>query len=179
MLVHRTELEGVLLLEPEVHKDTRGFFLETYSERTFAEAGITERFVQDNQSHSIKGVLRGLHYQLEDPQAKLIRVLKGEIFDVVVDLRPKSRTFGKWISLTLNDGEHKALWIPKEFAHGFYVLSEFADVAYKVTAFYAAQKDRTLLWSDPDLAIRWPLLGAPILSEKDRAGHLLKDFQPR
>jgi dTDP-4-dehydrorhamnose 3,5-epimerase len=179
MLVQRTDLDGVLLLEPELHADARGFFLETYNEREFAEAGITERFVQDNHSHSPKGVLRGLHYQVETSQGKLIRVLHGEIYDVAVDLRPESKTFGKWTSSNLKGQEHKSLWISKGFAHGFYVLSESADVAYKVTSFYAPDNERTLLWNDPDLGIRWPLRGEPILSEKDRVGQLFRDLKAR
>ena len=179
MLVHRTDLDGVLLLEQKVYCDARGFFLETYNEKDFAEAGITERFVQDNQSHSKQGVLRGMHYQIENQQGKLIRVLQGEIYDVAVDLRPDSKTYGKWTSVYLKGEEHKAFWIPKGFAHGFYVLSECADVAYKVTAFYAPNHERTLLWNDPDLAIQWPLRGEPILSEKDCAGHLFRDMRGR
>ncbi len=176
MLVHRTGLEGVLLLEPEVFRDARGSFLESYNESVFAAAGITDRFVQDNQSHSKQGVLRGLHYQLGKPQGKLVRVLRGEIYDVAVDIRPGSKTFGKWTGVILKDTEPKSLWIPKDFAHGFYTLSESADVAYKVTEFYAPMLERTLRWNDPDLAISWPLLGEPILSEKDGAGHLLRDL---
>lgn len=179
MQVHKTELEGVLLLESKVHSDDRGFFLETYNEKVFAEAGITERFVQDNHSHSKKGVLRGLHYQVENPQGKLIRVLQGEVYDVAVDLRPGSKTFGKWMGINLRGEERKALWIPEGFAHGFYVLSESADVAYKVTSLYAPQGERTLLWNDPDLAIQWPLRGEPILSEKDRGGRLFRDVKAR
>ena len=176
MLIHRTGLEGVLLLEPEVFSDARGIFLETYNEKVFAAAGIPDRFVQDNQSHSRQGVLRGLHYQVEKPQGKLIRVLQGEIYDVAVDIRPGSKSFGKWHGVRLNGTEPKMLWIPKEFAHGFYTLSESADVAYKVTEFYAPLLERTLRWDDPDLAIPWPLLGEPILSEKDRAGHSLREL---
>jgi len=171
-----TELAGVVLIKPEIHADARGHFMETFNERLFAEAGITERFVQDNQSHSKKGVLRGLHYQIGKEQGKFIRVLWGEIFDVAVDIRPGSRTFGKWLGVTLKASEPKMIWIPKGFAHGFYTLSETADVAYKVTEFYAPQNDRTLLWSDPEVAIRWPFQGKPILSEKDRAGHSLKQL---
>ena len=170
MHFHPTDLQGVVLIEPEVFSDARGFFLETYNEKTFAEAGITERFVQDNQSESKRGVLRGLHYQLEQAQGKLIRVLLGRIFDVVVDIRPGSNTYGKWLGFNLAATEHKMIWIPKGFAHGFYTLSETAEVAYKVTDFYAPQHERTLLWNDPDWAIGWPLEGEPVLSEKDKAG---------
>ncbi len=176
MRIHRTELEGVLVLEPEVFSDIRGFFLETYNEKTYAAAGITERFVQDNQSRSRRGVLRGLHYQVGNPQGKLIRVLQGEIYDLAVDIRPGSRSFGKWAAIHINAEEQKTIWIPKGFAHGFYTLSESADVAYKVTEFYAPREERTLLWNDPELAIPWPLRGDPIVSEKDRAGHPLRDI---
>jgi dTDP-4-dehydrorhamnose 3,5-epimerase len=170
------ELSGIVLIEPEIHDDARGYFLEVFQERRFAEAGIAERFVQDNQSHSKKGVLRGLHYQVGREQGKLIRVLQGMIFDVVVDVRPGSKSFGKWFGVTLAATDSKMIWIPKGFAHGFYTLSETADVAYKVTEFYSPPDDRTLLWNDPDVAIRWPLQGEPILSEKDRAGHSLKQL---
>jgi dTDP-4-dehydrorhamnose 3,5-epimerase len=176
MQIHSTELEGVVVIEPRVFSDDRGFFLEIYNEKSFVAAGITDRFVQDNQSHSKRGVLRGLHYQAENAQGKLVRVLNGEIFDVAVDLRPGSKTFGKWTGLVLSAAEHKSIWIPKGFAHGFYTLSEAADVAYKVSDFYAPKHERTLVWNDPDVGIRWPLRGEPILSDKDRAGHGLKEI---
>ena len=175
MRIQPTELQGVLIIEPEVFSDARGYFLETYNAQAFAGVGISEQFVQDNHSHSKRGVLRGLHYQKEKPQGKLIRVLLGEIFDVVVDLRPESSTYGKWSGFNLSSREQKIVWIPKGFAHGFYTLSETADVVYKVTEFYAPQDDRVILWNDPDLAIRWPLQGEPILSEKDKAGHLFRE----
>jgi dTDP-4-dehydrorhamnose 3,5-epimerase len=177
MRIHRTELEGVLVLEPEVFSDNRGFFLETYNEKTYATAGITERFVQDNQSHSTRGVLRGLHYQFGSPQGKLIRVLQGEVYDVAVDIRPGSASFGKWAAVRLNAAERKTIWIPRGFAHGFYTLSETAEVAYKVTEFHAPKLERTLLWNDPGVGIRWPLCGEPILSDKDRAGHCLEELR--
>jgi len=177
MKTHTTELHGVVVIEPEVFSDARGHFLETYNEKEFREAGIAERFVQDNQSQSKKSVLRGLHYQVEHAQGKLIRVLQGEIFDVVVDLRLGSNTFGKWSGLDLSAKEQKMIWIPKGFAHGFYTLSETAEVAYKVTEFYAPQHERTILWNDPDLAIRWPLEEEPILSGKDQAGHSFREFR--
>ena len=176
MNFHTTELEGVLLIEPEVYSDLRGYFLETYSQKTFAKAGITERFVQDNESHSRKGVLRGMHFQLDNAQGKLIRVLHGEIFDVAVDIRPASKSFGRWVGVRLSGAERKMIWIPKGFAHGFYTLSETADVAYKVTNFYDPGMERTLLWNDKDAGVRWPLEGEPILSEKDKAGLSLKEL---
>jgi dTDP-4-dehydrorhamnose 3,5-epimerase len=177
MKIQTTELLGVVVIEPQVFSDARGHFLETYNAKAFAEAGIAERFVQDNQSQSKKGVLRGLHYQVEQAQGKLVRVLRGEIFDVVVDLRTGSSTFGKWSGLSLSASEQRMLWIPKGFAHGFYTLSETAEVAYKVTEFYSPQNERTILWNDPDLAIRWPLEGEPILSEKDKTGHSFRQFR--
>jgi dTDP-4-dehydrorhamnose 3,5-epimerase len=176
MRIQSTELQGVVVIEPQVFSDIRGYFLETYNARKFAEAGIREEFVQDNHSQSKRGVLRGLHYQVEQEQGKLIRVLSGEIFDVVVDVRPGSTTFGKWLGFDLSGTEKKLIWIPKGLAHGFYTLSETAEVVYKVTEFYAPQHERTLLWSDPDLGIRWPLRGEPILSEKDKAGHSWKEL---
>jgi len=176
MKIQPTELQGAVVIEPEVFSDARGYFLETFNAKAFAEAGISEQFVQDNQSHSKRGVLRGLHYQKVQPQGKLIRVLQGEIFDVVVDLRPESSTYGKWSGFNLSAREQKSIWIPKGFAHGFYTLSETADVAYKVTEFYAPQHERVILWNDPDLAIRWPLHGEPILSDKDKAGHSFREF---
>jgi dTDP-4-dehydrorhamnose 3,5-epimerase len=171
-----TELPGVLLLEPRVFPDSRGFFLETYNRKTFAELGIATTFVQDNQSHSRKNVLRGLHYQVEQAQDRLVRVLYGEIFDVAVDLRVGSPTFGKWIGIQLSSSTNRMIWIPKGFAHGFYTCSETAGVLYKVTEFYAPKHERTLLWKDPDVGIDWPFSGEPILSDKDRAGHSLKDL---
>jgi dTDP-4-dehydrorhamnose 3,5-epimerase len=173
----RTELNDVFLLEPRVFSDSRGFFLETYNERTFLELGLAVHFVQDNQSHSEKGVLRGLHYQSEQAQGKLVRVLQGEIFDVAVDLRPGSGTFGKWAGVRLSSSTHRMIWIPKGFAHGFYVCSETADVLYKVTDFYAPKHERTLVWNDPEVGIAWPLTGDPTLSDKDRAGHRLSDLK--
>jgi dTDP-4-dehydrorhamnose 3,5-epimerase len=177
MKIVTTELQGVVVIEPEAFSDARGYFLETYNAKDFAEAGISERFLQDNQSQSKMGVLRGLHYQVEQAQGKLIRVLQGEIFDVVVDLRVESSTFGKWSGFSLSGREHKQIWIPKGFAHGFYTLSETADIAYKVTEFYAPKQERVILWNDPDLAIRWPLHGEPILSPKDSAGKAFREFR--
>jgi len=176
MKIIETPISGVLVLEPRVFSDARGLFFETYNERVFRELGITERFVQDNQSRSKKGVLRGMHYQTDQPQGKLIRVLNGEIFDVVVDLRQQSPTFGKWAAVRLSSENKRMLWVPKEFAHGFYTVSDSADVAYKVTEFYAPQLERTLVWNDPDVGIAWPLKGEPILSDKDQAGHRLVEY---
>jgi dTDP-4-dehydrorhamnose 3,5-epimerase len=176
MKIIQTEIPDVVVLEPRIFTDSRGFFLEIYNERSFAALGIAERFVQDNQSYSKQGVLRGLHFQVQQAQGKLVRVVAGEVFDVAVDLRRRSATFGKWTGAQLSSTNHHMIWIPKGFAHGFYALSETAEVAYKVTDFYAPQHERTLLWNDPDVAIQWPLKGEPILSDKDRAGMRLKDL---
>lgn len=166
-----TEISEVLILEPKVYQDERGFFFESYNDRAFAEKiGITAHFVQDNHSYSKKGVLRGLHYQIQQPQGKLVRVAIGEIFDVAVDLRKQSSTFGKWVGCLLSAQNKRQFWIPEGFAHGFYVLSEFAEVLYKTTDYYAPQYERTLLWNDPKLAIDWSLESEPILSAKDKAG---------
>src|SRR6516225_5553086 len=170
MKIIPTAIADVVVLEPRIFTDSRGFFLETYNEHSFAALGIAERFVQDNESYSKHGVLRGLHFQVERAQGKLVRAVAGEVFDVAVDLRKESATFGKWAGTRLSSMNHQLIWIPKGFAHGFYTLSETAEVAYKVTDFYAPQHERTLLWNDPDLAIRWPLEGEPVLSEKDKAG---------
>jgi len=171
MKVTRTEIPDVLVLEPKVFSDQRGFFLESYNRRAFNEAaGLTADFVQDNQSFSVRNVLRGLHYQIRQPQGKLVQVLAGEIYDVVVDLRRSSPTFGKWTAINLSAGTHRMLWVPAGFAHGFLVLSEHAVVLYKTTDYYAPQHERTILWSDRGLAIRWPLESDPTLNEKDALG---------
>jgi dTDP-4-dehydrorhamnose 3,5-epimerase len=170
MKIIQTELPDVLILEPRRFSDARGYFFEAYNERSFASAGIPEQFVQDNQSHSKKGVLRGLHFQVAQAQGKLVRAINGEIFDVAVDLRRGSPSLGRWIGVRLSAASHQMIWIPKGFAHGFYTLSDSADVHYKVTDFYAPEHERTLLWNDPEIAIDWPLGGEPILSEKDLAG---------
>jgi len=172
-----TSLKDVLVLEPEVFGDDRGFFLEAYNEATFEALGLPTRFVQDNHSGSRKGVLRGIHYQLKQPQGKLVRVLRGEIFDVAVDLRQNSGQFGKWFGLALSAESKRMLWIPPGFAHGFLVLSEFAEVSYKATDFYAPASERSILWNDPAIGIEWPLDGEPTLSEKDKAGSLLADAE--
>ena len=170
MKVIKTEIPDVLLLEPRVHQDERGFFLESYNRRAFSDAtGLDVDFVQDNQSFSVRNVLRGLHYQVRQAQGKLVHVIAGEIFDVAVDLRRRSPTFGKWIGTTLTGAGHRMIWIPAGFAHGYLVLSEHAIVFYKTTDFYAPEHERTILWKDPALAIRWPLEGEPMVSDKDRS----------
>lgn len=170
-----TSLPDVILLNPVVYGDERGFFMETFRQAEFAAAGIPAQFVQDNHSGSIIGTLRGLHYQIQHPQGKLVQVVTGEIFDVAVDLRRSSRTFGKWVAKILSSENKHQLWIPPGFAHGFYVLSDWADVIYKVTAYYAPSWDRTLLWNDPEVGVEWPLIdGADLnISEKDLRGKTL------
>jgi dTDP-4-dehydrorhamnose 3,5-epimerase len=167
-------VDGVFILEPRVFGDERGFFLESYSERVFAEAGIAERFVQDNHSYSQFNVLRGLHYQIRQTQGKLVRVVVGEILDVAVDLRRNSATFGKWEAVRLSGENKRMLWIPAGFAHGFRVMSQTAHVLYKATDYYAPEWERTLAWNDPDLKIDWQLDGQPIVSAKDQRGILLR-----
>ena len=171
MQVLPTDLPGVLLLEPRVFGDARGSFYEAYNKRAFHKAtGVEAEFVQDNQSRSTKNVLRGLHYQIRQAQGKLVRVIAGEVWDVAVDLRKGSPTFGKWTAFTLSAESRRMAWVPPGFAHGFLVVSESADVIYKTTDYYAPEHERTLLWSDPALGIRWPLAGAPVLADKDRHG---------
>ena len=161
----------MLLIEPKVFGDARGFFFEAYNRRGFREAtGLDADFVQDNQSQSVRNVLRGLHYQVRQPQGKLVSVVAGEIFDVAVDLRKSSPTFGKWASALLSAGTPRSIWIPPGFAHGFLVLSDQALVLYKTTDYYAPEHERTLAWNDPQLAIRWPLEAVPVMSDKDRRG---------
>jgi dTDP-4-dehydrorhamnose 3,5-epimerase len=174
MKVIRTEITDVLVLEPPVIRDERGFFSESWNARTFRNlTQLDVQFVQDNESQSGRGVLRGLHYQIEQPQGKLVRVARGRIFDVAVDMRKSSRTFGRWTGLELSEENHRELWIPAGFAHGFLVLSEIADVLYKTTDYYAPEHERCIIWNDPKLAIEWPLNGEPILSARDRMGDLL------
>jgi len=173
MQIHETNLAEVKLLEPRVFADSRGFFLESYNQRTFAELGIHDSFVQDNHSRSERGVLRGLHYQLIQPQGKLVRAARGEIFDVAVDLRRSSSTFGQWTGHRLSEENKQMLWIPAGFGHGFLVLSEAAEVLYKATDFYAPHGERSILWNDPTIGIQWPAAGMPMLSEKDSAGRRL------
>lgn len=174
-----TDIADVVIIEPKVFGDDRGFFLESYNQRTFAEkTGITAEFVQDNHSRSRQNVLRGLHYQIQQPQGKLLRVVVGAVFDVAVDIRKQSPTFGQWVGCLLTAENHRQFWIPPGFAHGFLVVSEMAEVLYKTTDYYAPQYERSILWNDPELGIDWPLNDAtPILSEKDRAGLCLKDAE--
>lgn len=168
MKAERTELAGVLLLEPRIFQDARGWFLESYNQRAVAAlTGYDGELVQDNHSHSKQGVLRGLHYQVQQAQGKLIRVIAGEIWDVAVDLRRSSPSFGRWAGFTLTGETQRMAWIPPGFAHGFLVLSESADVLYKTTDYYAPEHERSILWNDPKLGIQWPLAGQPLLSDKD------------
>ena len=169
------ELPEVLVIEPRVFGDERGFFLESYNQRVFREAaGIDAKFVQDNHSRSARNVLRGLHYQLKQAQGKLIRVVAGEVFDVAVDLRRSSPRFGRWMGQRLSADNKRMLWIPPGFAHGFLALSEFAEVLYKATDYYAPEHERCVLWNDPDIGVDWPLTGVPLVSEKDSRGLALK-----
>jgi dTDP-4-dehydrorhamnose 3,5-epimerase len=171
-----TRLPDVLIIEPKVFGDERGFFYESFNAKAFAEAtGRVVQFVQDNHSRSAKGVLRGLHYQIEQSQGKLVRVTAGEVLDVAVDIRRSSPTFGQWTSVRLSGQNHRQLWIPPGFAHGFVVLSESADFLYKTTDYYAPSAERCIRWDDPELAIDWELPGAPILSAKDQAGSALRE----
>jgi dTDP-4-dehydrorhamnose 3,5-epimerase len=172
-----TSLPGVFILEPRVFGDERGFFFESYNRKIMADVGIGEQFVQDNHSCSSRNVLRGLHYQVKQPQGKLVRVVEGEIIDVAVDLRRSSSTFGRWESVRLSGENKRMLWIPVGFAHGFCVLSEKAHVLYKATDFYAPEYERTLAWNDPDLKIKWELDAEPIVSAKDQRGRPLRDVE--
>jgi len=174
-----TKLAGVLLIEPEIYRDMRGSFLEMFHSQKFSAAGLPDHFVQDNYSTSCQGTLRGLHYQIRQAQGKLVQAVVGEIFDVAVDLRRSSPHFGKWIGVRLNSENRHQLWIPPGFAHGFYVLSEHAEVLYKVTDYYAPEWERTMLWNDPQLGISWPLLEGkpPLLSEKDAKGKLFSEAE--
>lgn len=167
-----TSIPDVVLIEPKVFGDARGFFLESFNQRTFNRVtGTDYQFVQDNHSHSSRGVLRGLHYQIEQPQGKLVRVVQGRVWDVAVDIRKNSPTFGQWVGVELAGDNHHQLWIPPGFAHGFVVLSEYADFLYKTTDYYAPQHERCIIWNDPDLAIAWPDMdGLPVLSAKDAMG---------
>ena len=175
MKIETTSLEGVLVLEPKVFADARGHFFESFNARAFRDAtGFDGHFVQDNQSRSVRNVLRGIHYQLVRPQGKLVRVAAGRILDVAVDLRRSSRQFGRWVGVELSAEDRRQLWVPPGFGHAFLVLSDSADVLYKTTDYWYGQHDRALLWSDPSIGIGWPLAGAPIVSDKDAAAPTLE-----
>jgi len=173
-----TKISDVLIIEPRVFEDQRGFFFESYNSKAFREkTGVEADFVQDNHSRSSSHVLRGLHYQIQQPQGKLVRVVAGAIFDVVVDLRKSSPTFGQWVGSLISAENKQQLWVPVGFAHGFCVLSDYAEVQYKTTDYYAPQHERCIIWNDPDLAIAWPLEQAPIVSAKDQAGTPFKEAE--
>lgn len=173
------DIADVLLIEMDVYQDDRGFFFETYHAKKFEEAGLPSNFVQDNYSGSRRGVLRGMHYQIRQTQGKLVGVIAGAVYDVAVDLRRSSSTFGTWVGTRLSSRNKSQLWIPPGFAHGFYVLSEWAEIQYKTTDFYAPTWERTLLWNDPDVGIAWPLIkgSEPVLSAKDREGKRLSEAE--
>ena len=175
----KQEIQDVILCQPTVFQDERGFFLESYQKTAFSKAGISDEFVQDNHSRSKQGVLRGLHYQIQNPQGKLVRVIMGEIFDAAVDIRKNSPTFGKWVGMHLSAENKNMLWIPPGFAHGFYTLSPWAEILYKATDYYAPESERTIKWNDPAIGIKWPLIDAqdPILSPKDVDGKLLSQAE--
>ena len=178
MKVTPTSIPSVLIIEPRVFGDTRGFFFESFNQRAFNQAtGLDVNFVQDNHSRSSKGVLRGLHYQIQQPQGKLVRVVRGSVFDVTVDLRKSSPTFGQWVGVELTEDNHCQLWIPPGFAHGFYVLSDSADFLYKTTDYYAPEFECSLIWNDPTIGIEWPLNTQPIISAKDAQGKKLADAE--
>lgn len=177
MKVLPTAIPDVLIVEPRVFGDARGFFMESWNRRALADAGLDADFVQDNHSRSRRGVLRGLHYQIRHPQGKLVRVAAGEVFDVAVDLRRSSPTFGHAVCVTLSEENKRMLWVPPGFAHGFLVTSAFADFLYKTTDYYHPEHERTLLWNDPALGIAWPLEGQPQLASKDAAGARLADAE--
>ncbi|WP_097306084.1 dTDP-4-dehydrorhamnose 3,5-epimerase [Pseudomonas chlororaphis] len=178
MKVLATELPGVLIIEPRVFGDERGFFYESFNAKAFeAATGVSTQFVQDNHSRSQKGVLRGLHYQIENTQGKLVRVVAGEVLDVTVDIRRSSPHFGKWVGVRLSADNHRQLWVPEGFAHGFVVLSEYAEFLYKTTDYYTPASERCIRWDDPTLAIDWQLTGPAQLSAKDQAGKLLSEAE--
>ncbi len=178
MNVVSTTIPDVVVIEPKVFGDARGFFYESFNQKQFeALTGVSKQFVQDNHSRSARNVLRGLHYQVRQPQGKLVRVIAGEVFDVVVDIRRSSPTFGKWFGLNLSADNKRMLWIPEGFAHGFVVLSEYAEFLYKTTDYWAPEHERSIMWNDPDLAIEWPLDGEPLLSAKDKAGKPFREAE--
>ncbi len=176
MKVTKTAIPEVLIVEPKVFGDERGFFFESFNQKVWLEkTGVTRTFVQDNHSRSVKGVLRGLHYQIEQAQGKLVRVVAGEVYDVAVDIRKTSPNFGKWVGVHLSEQNKKQLWVPEGFAHGFVVLSDMAEFLYRTTDYYAPEHERCIIWNDPDLAIDWPLDSQPKLSDKDAVGTLFKE----
>lgn len=176
MKITKTVIPEVMVFEPTVHGDSRGYFMETFRLNDFSDAGDSLNFVQDNQSKSSQGTLRGLHYQLNFPQGKLVRVLSGEVFDVAVDIRKNSPTFGQWVGELLSADNHKQLWVPPGFAHGFYVTSESAELSYKCTEYYHPEDDHSLLWNDSSIAIVWPLVSdSPLLSDKDKNAKILQE----
>ncbi len=178
MNIIKTNLPDVLIIEPKVFGDSRGFFFESFNQKLWREkTGISATFVQDNHSHSEKNVLRGLHYQIQQPQGKLVRVVRGSVFDVAVDIRQTSPTFGQWTGAELSEENKRQFWIPEGFAHGFLVLSESAEFLYKTTDYWAPQHERTIAWNDPDLNITWPIKEPPILSAKDAKGTSFKDAE--
>lgn len=178
MQIHATSIPDVLIIEPKVFGDDRGFFFESFNQKKFEElSGVKASFVQDNHSRSAKNVLRGLHYQIRQPQGKLVRVISGEVFDVAVDLRRSSETFGKWVGVVLSGENKRQLWIPEGFAHGFVVTSEYAEFLYKTTSYWAPEFERTIKWDDPALNIDWHFDGAPILSNKDAIGCLFEEAE--
>lgn len=178
MNIVNTELPGVLIIEPKVFGDNRGFFFESFNARSFATTtGLKPNFVQDNHSRSARNVLRGLHYQIRQPQGKLVRVVVGEVFDVAVDLRKSSPNFGKWTGTLLSAENKRMMWVPEGFAHGFLVLSESADFLYKTSDYYAPEHERCIVWNDPEIGIAWPITGDPIVAAKDKMGKQLADAE--
>lgn len=178
MNIIKTDIPDILIIEPKVFGDARGFFYESFNQKVWQEkTGLTTTFVQDNHSRSEKNVLRGLHYQIQQPQGKLVRVVRGAVFDVAVDLRQSSPTFGRWVGVELSEDNHRQMWIPEGFAHGFLVLSDAAEFLYKTTDYWAPQYEITIIWNDPDLAIDWPLQDTPTLSAKDAKGVLFKEAE--
>lgn len=178
MEIIKTKIPDVLIIKPRIFGDDRGFFFESFNQKEFTQkSGVNTQFVQDNHSRSQQNVLRGLHYQIQQPQGKLVRSIMGEVLDVAVDIRRSSPTFCQWVSCVLSAENKQQLWIPPGFAHGFYVLSEVAEVLYKTTDYYAPKQERTILWNDPELNINWENITTPILSSKDQAGKLLKDAE--
>lgn len=178
MHIQTTDIPDVLIIEPKVFGDDRGFFYESFNERTFQElTGVTTTFVQDNHSKSAKNVLRGLHYQIQQPQGKLVRVVAGEVFDVAVDIRKSSPTFGRWVGVVLSAENKRQMWVPPGFAHGFVVTSDSAEFLYKTTDYWAPEFERSIFWNDPAIGIKWPIEGSPLLSGKDQIAALLGDAE--